>query len=191
MAIYLYDDVSGLSDELFRRSLRVLSPERAEKACRFREAGDRKLSVTAYLLLAHGLRKEYGIMEKLDFEYGENGKPYLKNHPEIFFNLSHCPCGVVCALSSRETGVDIEAVTEYDPDLAAFVCNGSEHEQIRRAESPALEFAKLWTAKESVLKCTGQGISNDLKKILPDTRFRINTVVAPNGAYVISLCERR
>ncbi|WP_346354328.1 4'-phosphopantetheinyl transferase family protein [Azotosporobacter soli] len=189
--IYLFDKMDSFSDALLERNLRVVSRERAEKAKQFRDVRDQKLSVLAYLLLAYGLRKEYGIVEELQFAYGKNGKPYLRNYPAIFFNVSHCRRGVVCVVADAEVGIDIEEVTDYDQDTIDYVCSESEERQIRRAQNPALEFCKLWTLKESVLKYTGQGLADNLKTLLPDERVRLTTSVAPDGSYVISLCERR
>ncbi len=189
--IYLFDKMESFSDALLERSLRVVSRERAVKAKQFKDVRDQKLSVLAYLLLAYGLRKEYGIVEELQFAYGKNGKPYLRDYPEIFFNVSHCLRGVVCVVANEEVGIDIEEVVDYDQDTAAYVCSENEERQIRRAQNSALEFCKLWTRKESVLKYTGQGLVDDLKTLLPQENVAVTSRVAPDGSYVLSLCERR
>ena len=42
-------------------------------------------------LLAVGLRELYGMeLNRAGLSYGQHGKPYLRNHPEIHFNISHC-----------------------------------------------------------------------------------------------------
>ena len=138
--IYLFDKIDSFSDELFWRSVKVIPAERAQKALTFRYMIDRKLSVIAYLLLAYGIKKEYGIFEKLIFEYRENEKPYLKNYPNIFFNISHCKYGVVCAISNTEVGIDMEAVGYYDEGVAKYICNDREYNSLANSTNQALDF---------------------------------------------------
>ena len=64
-------------------------------------------------LLAVGLRELYGMeLNRAGLSYGQHGKPYLRNHPEIHFNISHCEGLAVCVFSDTETGVDVERIRE-------------------------------------------------------------------------------
>ena len=58
-------------------------------------------------LLAVGLRELYGMemntSVRAGLSYGQHGKPYLRNHPEIHFNISHCEGLAVCVFSDTET----------------------------------------------------------------------------------------
>ena len=87
---------------------------------KFKHEQGRKTCAAAYLLLCEGLRKEYGITEKPVFEYGEHGKPSIVGHPEICFNISHCREAVLCALSDKPIGVDIESIREYKDTLVHY-----------------------------------------------------------------------
>ena len=151
---------------------------------------DKKLSVIAYLLLVYGIKKEYEIFEDLIFEYGENEKPYIKNYPDIFFNISHCKYGVVCAISNEEVGIDIEEVSNYEEAVANYICNEREYNSLVNSKNQVVDFCKLWTVKESVLKFTGKGICTDLKSVLNNLHFKIETVCSPDNRYVISVCEK-
>ena len=54
-------------------------------------------------LLAVGLRELYGMeLNRAGLSYGQHGKPYLRNHPEIHFNISHCEGLAVCVFSDTE-----------------------------------------------------------------------------------------
>ncbi len=69
-------------------------------------------------LLAVGLRELYGMELNRDrLSYGQHGKPYLRNHPEIHFNISHCEGLAVCVFSDTETGVDVERIREVKKKL--------------------------------------------------------------------------
>lgn len=187
--IYLFDTIDLFTDELFWRSLQVIPPDRVAKATQFRNMTDKKLSVIAYLLLAYGLKKEYGITEKVVFGFSKSGKPYLKDYSDIFFNLSHCKCGVVCAISNKEVGIDIEAVANYEEEVAKYICNESEYNSLANSANQAFDFYKLWTVKESVLKFTGEGICTDLKNVLNNIHVNIKTVCSPDHSYIISICK--
>ena len=182
--IYLNDDIAGFDLET---ALPLLSPQRREQTLRFKFELGRKTCAMAYLLLCEGLRKEYGISELPVFGYGEHGKPYILGHPDIHFNLSHCREAVVCALSDQPVGIDVESVREYSESLLQYTMNADEVMRISQAERPELEFIRLWTMKEAVLKLTGEGITNDLKDILKRPS-RLTTVVSPEGRYVYSVC---
>lgn len=188
--IYLFDNIAGFSDELFWRSLKVIPHERVEKAMKFRNMVDRKLSVIAYLLLVAGVKKEYGILEELQFGFGENEKPYLRKFPDIFFNVSHCKQGVVCAISSEAVGIDIEEIANFDKEVANYISNEEEYKNLVNSNNPALDFCKLWTVKESVLKFTGKGICTDFKSVLHNLHCKIETVCSLDNHYVISVCKK-
>lgn len=107
---------------------------------------------------------------ELRMDYGEKGKPYLRDYP-FYFNLSHSMDYVICAVSDREVGADIQwcsmekgerleriARRFFSPEeLAALACC---REQVERAQL----FYRLWTRKEAYGKLTGGGIGAALDK---------------------------
>ena len=185
--IYINDHISDFD---FEASLPLLSEQRRETALRYRHELGRKTCAIAYLLLCEGLRKEYGIAEKPVFTYGSHGKPSIIGHPEIYFNMSHCREAVVCILSNQEVGIDVESVSHYRENVMRYTMNDREVEEILNAERPDVAFTRLWTMKEAVLKCSGEGIRNNMKEVLSDTSLAITTVVSPDMRYVYSVCYR-
>ena len=182
--IYLDDDIAHFD---FEAAFPLLSRQRQAQALQFRFEQERKQCAMAYLLLCKGLREEYGITEPPLFAYGEAGKPYLPDHAGIHFNLSHCREAVVCVLSDRPVGVDIECIREYDEALLDFTMNEAEKEQIVRAPHPDLAFICLWTRKEAVLKCSGQGLVDDMRHVLDERPSELVTKTGPEGRYVYSI----
>ena len=182
-----------INDRLFDfdldAALEQLSEQRREQALRYRHELGRRTCAAAYLLLCEGLEKEYGIVEKPIFEYGEHGKPSLVGRPDIHFSLSHCREAAICVLSDCPVGVDVESVHRYNETLARYTMNDEEMAEILAAESPDLAFTRLWTQKEAFLKCTGEGIGNDLKNVLKKSSSELTTVVSPDENYVYSICQ--
>jgi 4'-phosphopantetheinyl transferase len=184
--IYLNDQLESFD---FASALPLLSDQRREQALKFKHELGRKTCAAAYLLLCEGLRREYGLTEKPVFGYGAHGKPFLLEHPEIHFSLSHCREAVLCVVSDRPVGADIESVREYHESLVRYTMNKDEVEQILQAKRPDIEFIRFWTMKEAVLKLSGEGISNDLKGVLNSLSSKLTTVVSPDERYVYSICE--
>ena len=170
-----------------------LNPQRRQLALRFRHERDQRLSVAAYLLLMQALKAEYGIDSPQEFLFGPHGKPTLKDHHDIHFNLSHCPHAALCVVGDSPVGCDVEAVPErLDTNLCRYCCSDAEYDAILRAERPTAAFTALWTKKEAFLKLTGQGLTKDLPalfkpgsdKLLDSVKFQ--TYIAPDGSYVYS-----
>ena len=181
--VYLNDDIAHFD---FEAALPLLSEQRREQALKFRHELGRKTCAAAYLLLCEGLRQEYGITQPPTFAYGEHGKPSIVGHPEIHFNMSHCREAAICVLSDRPVGVDIESIREYKESLARYTMNDDELQQIMTAERPDVEFIRLWTMKEAVLKRSGRGIVDDMKGALVGTKG-IKTVINEKKSYIYSI----
>lgn len=186
MAVYLFDQLEAFTDDLFYQSLALLPDERQKKATAYRQKIDQKLSVLDYVLLNYGLKNEYAITENIVFSYSAKGKPYLTDYPQIHFNISHCRNGVICGLHIAEIGLDIETVEAYDAELAGHVCNERELKLINKSANKALAFTKIWTKKESLMKKTGIGLSDQLKTIDTIDSEAI-VLVDPGEAYVFSI----
>ena len=181
--IYLNDNIAGFD---FEAALPLLSDQRREQALKFKYELGRKTCAMAYLLLCEGLRQEYGITERPVFDYGEHGKPIIVGHPDIHFNVSHCREGVICVVSDRPVGVDIESIREYKESLVRYTMNDCEVQQIEQAEHPEVEFIRLWTMKEAVLKLSGKGIVDNMKGVLTGHE-QIETVYNEEKKYIYSV----
>ena len=183
--LYLNDDIAGFD---FEAALPLLSEQRRKQALEFKFELGRKTCAAAYLLLREGLRKEYGITDKPIFEYGEHGKPTIVGHPEIHFNFSHCREAVVCFISDRPVGVDVESIREYKDSLVRYTMNAQEVEQIEHSERPNVAFIRLWTMKEAKLKLSGTGIIDDIKQVLDGTEHFL-TVYNEEKGYIYSVLQ--
>jgi len=169
-------------------ALLELSPERREQALRYRHELGRRQCALAYLLLKRALHDGYGITGNPRFNYGEHGKPLLADYPDIHFSLSHCREAVACAVSDRPVGIDVESIGRYREQLAAYTMSEDERAAIAAAASPEVAFTRLWTMKEALLKCSGQGIVDGLKTVLEGVDENLfTTVVDPSERYVYTV----
>lgn len=158
-------------DELVER----LYPERKSRVLAFRRKEPAYVSVVAGLLLQELVEKQLGIHpDELVLEKNENGKPWIKDHPEFYFNISHAGDYVVLAYGDVPLGVDIEQIRGKDNLRVAGRCfTGREYAYVsgqKEADDSlsAERFFYLWTMKESYLKLTGDGISVPLNSFEVD-----------------------
>jgi 4'-phosphopantetheinyl transferase len=169
-------------------ALLELSAERREQALRYRHELGRRQCTLAYLMLKRALHEEYGITGNLRFNYGEHGKPLLADYPDIHFSLSHCREAVACVVSDRPVGIDVESIGRYREPLAAYTMSETERAAIAAAPSPEAAFTRLWTMKEALLKCSGQGIVDGLKTVLEGVDESLfTTVVDPSERYIYTV----
>lgn len=150
---------------------------RRRKALAPRFAEGRRLSLGAGLLLAAAL-EERGIEGKsVKIAEGPYGKPYLPEHPEIQFSLSHSGRWVLCAVSSVPVGCDVERIGRGSEKLAARFFHPEEREALSAEKDPEAWnrlFARIWTRKESRVKADGTGLF---------TQFGSFSVLGEDGAY--------
>ncbi len=184
--VYLNDDILHFDLDA---ALPLLSEQRRELCLRFKHEQGRKTCAAAYLLLCEGLRKEYGITTPPVFEYGEHGKPTLVGLPHIHFNMSHCREAAICVLSDQPVGVDIESISRYKESLARYTMNDEEMALITASEHPEVEFIRLWTMKEAVLKLSGEGIRNDMKSVLTGFASKVTTVINEEKNYIYTITK--
>ncbi len=161
--------VSDLSyDDVFYDRWYSLMPEgRARRCDRFRNESDRQRCICAYALLVHSVTDLYDredISGKLDISETGDGKPYFKNIP-VCFNISHSKERVAVALSPEKVGCDVECKSRGALAIAKRFFTAEEYsflEGIPEGKDRDQEFTGLWTLKESVVKCLGEGIRREL-----------------------------
>lgn len=94
----------------------------------------------------------------------ENGKPIVEG---ICFNLSHSGDYVICAVSEKPVGCDIEKIKEAPKQVEKRAFSPEENSYLKSFSGDAYnrEFFHLWTKKESFLKMKGIGIRVPLQTL--------------------------
>ncbi len=184
--IYLNDHIEEIDVE---QALSVVSEQRRQYALHYRQQQDRRLSLAVYLLLCKALKTEYGITKPPEFTFGPHGKPTLRDHPDIHFNLSHCPRAALCVVSDQPVGCDIECVpAELDMDLCRYCCTDEETAAILASDNPTLAFTELWTKKEAYMKLTGEGLTSHFS-FLASHFSLLNSYTSLDRSYVYTVCH--
>ncbi len=174
-----------LQDPLFQRMLACVDEERKKKILGCKSAKNRMLRLGVSLLLQKGLRdfeneelNPADELQALDLEkltvdlehekplqpkynYGKSGKPYFSEVP-LLFSLSHSGAVCLCALSTSKIGADVQLHTKGELDkLAKRVLDDRELgilETLETDKEKEYYFFERWAVKESIGKCTGEGI---------------------------------
>lgn len=147
----------------------VLNSEERARTEKMRFSLHRQRSQNARAVLRYLLSKYTQIAaEKLVFNTGKYGKLYLHDQA-IQFNLAHANEYALYALSLNSAiGIDIEEQRNVDYNaIAQRIMSINEYEYWIKYPQPqqAELFFQIWTRKEALVKCTGDGLSASLKNL--------------------------
>ena len=91
---------------------------------------------------------------------------YRPDGSEIFFNISHSSDIFGLCIADSPVGLDVEVIRPIPnaAKLAKRFFSAIEHQQIAEMDetSASLQFLKLWTRKEAVIKAAGVGVPTHL-----------------------------
>lgn len=106
----------------------------------------------------------------LHFSATAHGRPFLPDYPGTDFNLSHSGEWIALAIcpGNGRIGLDIETIDPAFPALEIAREFFLPEECTWLSRGPIDRFFQLWTAKEALMKATGQGMS------LPPDQIRVN-----------------
>lgn len=140
-----------------------LSPAERDRAARLRRPLHRRRYVARGVLLRRLLARYGAPVGTAELPAGPHGKPGLPAGQDLRFNASHSDGRALIAVTSgTEVGVDLERVAPMH-DLEAFGLGAMHPDELAEhrglPEERRLEHAlALWTAKEAVLKASGDGL---------------------------------
>jgi 4'-phosphopantetheinyl transferase len=158
-----------LSEEAIRSHLHLVSPERQQRIETTKRLETKASLLAAGILFNEVMRKSLDISDP-EIQNNEYGKPYLKNYPSIYFNISHSANIAVLTVSDTECGVDIENTAK--PHEAMGVANRffsrNEYAAMMLSANPNEAFCRLWTLRESYVKMRGKGFAIGLSTLKCD-----------------------
>lgn len=156
------------------RLWRLLAPDEVARAQRFRFDEHRRRYAVGRAALRQILGRELDLApERVRFEYGPRGKPFLAAAERVGvgagleFNLSNSSdLALVALVRGPEVGVDVERLKPMpDADeIAERFFSASERDVLRALEPEvkAIGFFNAWTRKEAYLKAVGEGLAAPL-----------------------------
>lgn len=127
--------------------LSLLDQSRFKKANQLSKEDDRLLSYGGGYLMRKYLPNQ-------EIKISKNGKPYFEYGPHFSLSHSHDFVGL-CVQEEDEIGFDIEYINEDKIKAIRYVLSGEEA-KVDDVES----LFKLWTNKESLIKCRGDLLNN-------------------------------
>ncbi len=152
---------------------------------------DAELSLVGSALMHLAAARTLGFtMTEVKVMRSDTGKPYILGD-NLYVSLSHSKNLCVCAVCDRSVGVDIEYIKETYPErVADKYLDEGECKMLKDVgtNGRAALFYMLWTRKESILKCTGEGLSG-LSRACEDG-FEIKSGII-FGEYALSICTKK
>ncbi len=188
--ICLVKNEKPIDDFTFRFLLQFAPFEKQERILRQQAKQNADNMLVGAALARHMIWEIFQIpLSQQHIAYGPHGKPYLRDYPNVHFNISHSGQYVACAVADRPVGIDVQVVGTYRPDVAVRVCSEGELAKIETSDNLATEFTKLWTRKEAYLKMLGCGIAGGIRELPTGDETRIKTSLLPNA--VLSVAYQR
>jgi 4'-phosphopantetheinyl transferase len=160
--IYIDDHMQNL--ELYKT---LLSNDEISRAERYHHRTDHDRFIISRAVLRILLAETMFVnASEIVFNKGANKKPFVAepSNVSVEFNVAHSGAYILIAISDSPIGTDLEFM---DPDfqysdVIKFAFNEYEMASIGNSASSLTTFYMLWSRKESLLKATGKGISDDL-----------------------------
>lgn len=172
--------------------LPALSPSRRLRAEQAGSETVRREIVFSYVLLRFTLAAELGITDPPEFTFGEYGKPFLRDNPDVFFSLSHSSGAALCAAASFPIGIDLQKCREMRPEIEKRFCTPREIARVRDSSARDRELSRLWCIKESRGKLTGKGFSEGFGTIECETLLQSGRArCLERGDFFLSVCADR
>jgi len=173
MKIFISDISYLFEQEAFDAAYALVPAWRRRKVDEMKHQTGKCLALGAGVLL-HGALQEMGLTEPQEAELNEYGKPFYREYPDVYFSISHSGTKVMCVISDAPVGCDVEQIKKRDQDIAKRFFASEEYQLIQSQPSEEEKtnmFFRIWTLKESFIKCIGTGLSTELNSfsIIPAT----------------------
>lgn len=181
--------------------LTYVTKERREKLKRYRFQEDYLRSLLGEIFIRMKAAKYIGVdISEIDIGYNKFGKPHIVGANNFEYNISHSGDWVICAISNKYIGIDIEKIGKAHLDVAERFFTKDEYKILCEVEKGRVDetFFKLWTMKESYVKWLGGGLSiplNTFSFIKNDDYFYVDEnksirVYIPSfeSGYLLAIC---
>ena len=144
----------------YDRWLACMTPAQRARVAAYRHEADRLSAAAGEMLAKTLLAAQTGrAPEDILLARAPSGQPLAPN-TGWHVSLSHTRAAAFCAISRQPVGIDAELCTRaISPAVARRYCTPAEQQSLAAAPDPQRRLLELWTAKEAILKCAGQGLA--------------------------------
>jgi 4'-phosphopantetheinyl transferase len=152
------------NNALYADLIPLLSPRKRERVCRLVRGEDVVRALAGERLIRDIIKQDIGVDgAAVQIDTNKYGKPFVVGYPGFNFNLSHSGLWVVCAVGRNPVGIDVERERDVDRQTAATFFSKEEQQYLstKPAKDWQSHFYRLWTLKESFVKCEGKGFFTD------------------------------
>lgn len=146
-----------------------ITDARWDKIQTIKHIEDKKRSLLAGRLL-HRMYEAIGIGDSV-YATEKNGKPYLRNHPNVEFSISHSGeyAALVYHTDGTRIGIDIQQIRKMSEGIPKRILHPKERIPEELTEDEQNQYLnRVWAIKESYVKMTGDGLSQDFRKLFID-----------------------
>jgi 4'-phosphopantetheinyl transferase len=170
----------GIKQDKLISLCRLIDDDRQKKVDKLKNDSEKARSIMAGILLRQAFLKEgHNEQEwkKIVIKTGEYGKPYMENHSDFEYSLSHSGEWVICVTDDNPVGADIQEMKLWKLQLAKRFFDEKEYDRLLHIgkddnDRQTREFYCMWTAKESAVKLNGRGIGAGISHYVTDEAFR-------------------
>ena len=192
MRIAFYN-ITEISEFDLKQWFAEMPEDRQEKCRRMHSKSAQKCCIAADHLARASIADYLQIpLESVQILHTEAGKPYVSGNP-CYFSLSHSGESVICAVSDKPVGVDVERIRTIDQAVATKICTEEELNflnGIAEQETRNRALLQIWTKKEAIFKIEGTLPRKDREvNTLAPVSIDLRTSKFEN--YLISVAEKR
>lgn len=190
---YLYANINDYNDNDYKSIYESINNFKKKDIDKLPTIDDKKRSILGIKLLMNLLSEKSINYNDLKFTKNKDGKPIITNYP-LFYSTSHSDEYVICALSDKEIGIDIQSIQNINFKIMNSFFDKDEKFYSNNNEN----YTKVLSLKEAYGKCYGFGINciKEVKFSIKEENIIINDKNVtykfindiPN--YIISIVEK-
>ena len=186
------NDFNKIDINNFYSQMNKIDKKKFDKISNYRR---KKQFIIGRILLRTLLLDVYNIdYFNINLSSNTNGKPYI-NSKNIYFNISHSFDYVICCVSNKKIGVDIEKIRNTTPNQIKQFATEKEINYINNNEKNAFQ---IYCLKEAYFKMKGENLNmikniefNLENKIICNDKNIDIKIITNVGGYVGAICEEK
>jgi len=157
----LKKEINEIDDLKLKRCFKSIKSFKQDKIKSLANDELKRESIVGEYLLIKGLKQFFNIdYNNIEIIKNSKGKPFIKDK-NIYFSISHTDNFVVCALSNKEIGIDVEKIKEVNLKTIKLFASERERNYIIYNKNKLWEhYFRIYTLKEAYVKMLAKDLTN-------------------------------